>query len=101
MHKNGQKIIQNSSAEESKNNLMHLEHQDNTLQRSLQSFQVNYCISLRNSGMYKQINKQTIWLNSLTEPENTEFTLVGVGAYQISPEINPFVRNQMSNHILL
>ena len=32
-----------------------------------------YCIYLRNNGIYKQIYKQIIWPNSLTEVENTDF----------------------------
>ena len=44
--------------------LLNLDHQDNTLQRSLKSFQPNYCISLRNSGIYKQTYRQTTWLSS-------------------------------------
>ena len=36
------------------NNFMHLYDEDNTLQMSLQSFQKQYFLSLRNSGIYKQ-----------------------------------------------
>ena len=54
---------------------MHLDHRDNTLQRLLKSFQTKYCHSLRSSGICRQEDKQTIWLNSPTEAENT-FTLM-------------------------
>ena len=63
IHKNGQKITQNSfpgETDRSENNFMHFDHQDNTFQRSKQSFQTNYCISLRNGKIYKETDKQTI-----------------------------------------
>ena len=75
--KNGQKISQYSPHEESdkcESNFMYLGHQDNIFQMTLQSFQTNDHLSLRNSGKYKQNG-------NLTEVENTEFALVekGVG----------------------
>ena len=42
------------------NNFMHFNHQDNTLERSLQRFQTNYHISLGNSEIYKQTERQTV-----------------------------------------
>lgn len=54
----------------------HLNHQDNTLERSLENFETRYCIYLRNSGIYKHTSKQTISLNNQTEVENAKFTLV-------------------------
>ena len=63
IQKNGRNPTQNNSLGESdmwENNFMHLDHRYNTLQKSLKSFQTNYCISLRNSGIYKQTDKQTI-----------------------------------------
>ena len=82
---------------------MHLDHQDNTLQRSLQSFQTNYYISLRNSGIYKQTDKQTVWLNYPTDAENNKFTLLeeGEGTWEIFLKTIPLARNQKSNYILL
>ena len=53
---NTQKISQNSSPGKSDrcgNNFVYLDHQDNALQRSLQSFQANYYLSLRNGGIYR------------------------------------------------
>ena len=55
---------------------MHLNHQNDTLPRSQQSFQRNFSIYLRTSGTKKQSDKWTILLNSLTEVENTDFNLV-------------------------
>ena len=87
-----EKIPQNSSPGEidrCENNFMHLNYEDNILQRFLQSSLTNYFISLKNGGIYKQINKQTTWLNSLIEDENTKYTLVekvvGIGK---SPKSN-------------
>ena len=50
----GQNYLKNSSPGQNakrENNFTHLDYQDNTLQRSLQTFQTNYCISLRNNGI--------------------------------------------------
>ena len=59
------KISQKSSLDESgqcKNNFMGLDHLDNTLQRSVQSFQTNYCICLRKANIKteRQTDKQKI-----------------------------------------
>lgn len=57
------KIIQNGSpgeTERCENNFMDLDYQDNSLQKSLQSFQKIHCVTLKNSGTYKQIDKQKI-----------------------------------------
>ena len=81
------------------NNFMHLYLQDNTLKKSLQSFQTIYCISLRKSGIYKQTEKQTFSLNSLKLkiPNLTS----GVGCWKTSPKIILLARIQISNHMLL
>ena len=63
--------------------------QYNTIQESLQIFETNCCISLKNCKIYKQTQKQTIWLNSLTEVENTEFYLVEDGRLREISQGNP------------
>lgn len=99
---NEQKITQSSSlrdSDKSENNFMHLNHQGYTRQRFLQSFQ-NCSISVRNGGIYRQTNKQSMWQNSLTEDENIKFTLVENGALVISRNRIAFARIQMPSHIL-
>ena len=75
-----------------------LNEQNNILQRSLQSFKTNYYITLWNTGVFKQTDKQILWLNSITEIENTEFTLVTeeVQTSKIYPKTIPLVRNETS-----
>ena len=61
VHKNEQSITENNSLGKSdrcKINFMHLDHQD----KNFQEFPTNYCISLRNTGIYKQTDKHTISL---------------------------------------
>ena len=100
IHKNGEKILQNSSPGESdrcENNFMYVDHQDNIIQTSRQSFPINYFISLRNSGIYRQISKETFWLNRLTEVEIIEFTLVEEGGLGDIPKPIPLARSQVKS----
>ena len=49
-----------SPVESDSPNFMYLDHQCNTFQDSMQGLETNYCISLRNNGIYNQADKQTI-----------------------------------------
>ena len=63
--KNGQKISGNSCPGESDrcdNNVINFFHKDNTegIKSYLQSYQTDYCFSVRNSEIYKQTDKKII-----------------------------------------
>ena len=63
IHINGLKKTQNTSSGQSDkcaSNFMHSDHQNNTLPRSQESFQTNFSIYLRNSGIKKQSDKRAI-----------------------------------------
>lgn len=58
IYKNWKKITQNSSPGESAKAVLCIwDHQDNTFQRSMESFQTDYCISLRNSENSEIVNR--------------------------------------------